>query len=468
MQTKPRALIVEDDHNALDALAELVRDDGFEVACASNLAAARSALAAQVPDILLVDIFLPDGRGTDLIGEIDDGQAVQCVVITGHASVDSAVETLRLGAVDYLTKPIDVRRLRTVLTNVRRSWSMQGEIYRLRTDLRQMGRFGGLVGGSDVMQRLYDTISKVAPTDVSVLLIGESGTGKDVVAETIHQFSRRRDAPFLPVNCGALAPNLVESELFGHERGSFTGADRLHRGFFERASGGTLLLDEIGSTPPEFQVKLLRVLETSRMRRVGGEQTIPIDVRVLAATNRDPEAQIANGQLREDLYYRLKVFVVHLPPLRERGSDVGLLAEHFLRELNRSHGLEKEIHADARAALGAYAWPGNVRELKNVIAHAFVLAGEQITLRDLPQDLVAAPGGPPRFAGAASTSELPAAHGSESTIEVAVGSTIEAAERALILATLKKLDGNKERTAATLGVSLKTLYNRLNRYGRKG
>jgi len=389
------------------------------------------------------------------------------VVITGHASIDTAVETLRLGAVDYLTKPIDVRRLRAVLSSVKRACSMQGEISRLRVDLRQMGRFGSLVGASPVMQALYDTISKVAPSEVSVLLVGESGTGKDVVAETIHQFSRRRDEPFLPVNCGALAANLVESELFGHERGSFTGADRMHRGFFERASGGTLLLDEIGSTPLEFQVKLLRVLETSRLLRVGAEESIPIDVRVLAATNRDPEAQIEQGTLREDLYYRLKVFAIHLPPLRDRGADTLLLAEHFLRELNEAHATEKGISAGARAALQGYSWPGNVRELRNVMAHAFVLARDNIVTGDLPAELSSEPR-PIRIESAVADSMpvMRSAGETDSSITVAVGSTIEKAERALIMATLEQLGGNKERTATTLGISVKTLYNRLNRYGK--
>lgn len=464
---RPTALVVEDDKNALDALAELVSEEGFAVVCAGDLAQARTHLATALPDVILVDLFLPDGVGTELLAEVEDLSAVQCVVITGHASVDTAVETLRLGAVDYLTKPIDVSRLRTVLGNVRRAWAMQGEIHKLRSDLRQMGRFGGLVGKSDAMQQLYDTIAKVAPADVTVLLIGESGTGKDLVAETIHRFSRRRDQPFIPVNCGALAANLVESELFGHERGSFTGADRLHRGFFERASGGTLLLDEIGSTPVEFQVKLLRVLETSRLLRVGGEQAIPIDVRVLAATNRDPEAQIGEGVLREDLYYRLKVFVMDLPPLRDRGDDIGLLADHFLGELNQAHGTEKELHPDARAALFSYSWPGNVRELKNVVAHAFVLAAEQLTVDVLPPEVTGGPRPVRPHSAADAASPAVAPPGEGGTITVSIGSSIEAVERDLILATLDANDGNKERSASILGVSLKTLYNRLNRYGKK-
>lgn len=458
---RPKALLVEDERSALQALAELVGDEGFDVVTSASLAEARDRLAESMPDVLLVDLFLPDGTGTELLAELPVGHAVQCVVITGHASVDTAVETLRLGAVDYLTKPVDVSRLRTVLGGIRRSWAMQWEIRQLRTDLRQLGRFGSLVGVSEPMQQLYETIEKVAPTDVPILLVGESGTGKDLVAETVHRFSRRRDAPFVPISCGALAPQVVESELFGHERGSFSGADRLHRGVFERASGGTLLLDEIGSTPPDVQVKLLRLLETAELHRVGGEMAIPIDVRVMAATNRDPEEQIADGSLREDLYYRLKVFVIHLPPLRERSGDVELLAESFLKELNQASDTKIALADEARAVLSAYAWPGNVRELKNVIAHAYVMAGDSIGVDELPAELRVEP---QRMAGPPSggPGSVP---GESGTIVVEIGSSIDTAERALILATLEANGGNKERSAAILGISLKTLYNRLNRYG---
>lgn len=458
---RPTALLVEDDRSALDALAELVGDEGFEVVTAASLAEARDRLAAAIPDVLLVDLFLPDGTGTELLAELSAGHAVQCVVITGHASVDTAVETLRLGAVDYLTKPVDVSRLRTVLGGIRRAWAMQWEIRQLRTDLRQLGRYGPLVGVSESMQQLYETIEKVAPSDVPILLVGESGTGKDLVAETIHRFSGRRDQPFVPISCGALAPQVVESELFGHERGSFSGADRLHRGVFERASGGTLLLDGIGSTPPDVQVKLLRVLETAELHRVGGEVAIPIDVRVMAATNRDPEEQIADGSLREDLYYRLKVFVIHLPPLRERSGDVEALAESFLKELNRASDSKKSLSAAARAVLSEYAWPGNVRELKNVIAHAYVMAGDSIGIDELPPELTAEP---QRAVGAPS-GVLESVGDETGKIVVEIGSSIDTAERALILATLDANGGNKERSAAILGISLKTLYNRLNRYG---
>lgn len=458
---QPLALVIEDDRSAREALAELVRDEGFRVECAETLAEGRALATAAVPDLILTDLVLPDGTGADLLAEIDLASGVQCAVITGHASVDSAVDTLRLGAVDYLTKPVDVGRLRALLLAVKRTFAMQSEIKGLRNDLRRLGRFGQLVGRSAPMQELYDVIAKLAPTDVSVLLVGESGTGKDVVAETIHHLSRRHDGPFVPVNCGALPANLVESELFGHERGSFTGADRQHRGFFERASGGTLLLDEIGSTPVEFQVKLLRVLETSQLRRVGGEETLPIDVRVLAATNREPETQIEEGALREDLYYRLKVFMVRMPPLRERGDDVGLLAEHFLAELNRINGAAKRLGSDAGEALAAYPWPGNVRELRNVMAHAFVLAEDEVGADDLPAEV---------RDGSATVAPRSTAHAArthEPAVTIAVGTTIADAERELLLATLEALGGNKERTASTLGISLKTLYNRLNQYGAR-
>lgn len=448
---QPIVLIVEDEPNALEALAELVGDEGFHVYTAANLQSAREAIVEHSPQIVLTDLVLPDGLGSDLLQAEDSDY--ECVVITGHASLDTAVEALRGGAVDYLTKPLDIQRLRSILSSLKRQLTLHGEIRQLRDDLRHLGRFAGLVGRSPAMQEVYDTVARVAATDVSVLIVGESGTGKDLVAETIHAQSRRKQQPFIPVNCGALPSNLIESELFGHERGSFTGADREHRGFFERASGGTLFLDEIGSTPAEFQVKLLRVLETSRLRRIGGESTQEVDVRVIAATNREPVAQIESGELREDLYYRLKVFSLTLPPLRDRPEDIPLLAEHFLQKLDREHGTKKDITDAARRALVEHAWPGNVRELKNVLAHGYVLAENEVDATHLPPELTEAN---PRLAAPGSPRT--------DTLEIPANSTIAEAEKALIQNTMERCDGNKERAAASLGVSLKTLYNRLKLY----
>jgi DNA-binding NtrC family response regulator len=300
------------------------------------------------------------------------------------------------------------------------------------------------------MNQVYDLITRVAPTEATVLITGESGTGKDVVAQTLHSLSRRRKGPFLPLNCGAISPNLIESELFGHERGSFTGADRMHKGYFERASGGTLFLDEITEMPLELQVKLLRVLETGMVMRLGGEHPFAVDVRVLAATNRSPEDALREGRLREDLFYRLKVFPLHLPPLRERGSDLGLLVEHFLQEHNRAETTNKKLTESAFARLQAHHWPGNVRELKNVMHRAYILADVEIDVDCLPAEIEAGGG------------VVQDPHGP--TLHLPLGVTIEEAERRLILATVEQAGGDKQEASRILGVSLKTLYNRLNAY----
>jgi two-component system response regulator AtoC len=454
-----RALIVDDDPGSLEPLGDLVRQSGFDTRTALNLAEARAHLAEEPADVVLTDLFLPDGSGIDLLEE-HDGAAMEIVVITGNASIDSAVAAMRAGARDYLVKPIDVPRLRSILAHVQRTLDLEGEIQRLRGDLRDLGRFGSLVGASAPMQRVYEIIAKVAPTNATVLITGESGTGKDLLAQTIHVMSRRRKEPFVPVNCGAISPSLIESELFGHERGSFTGAERLHRGYFERASAGTLFLDEITEMPYELQVKLLRVLETSTLQRVGGEGTVEVDVRIVAATNQNPEEAVAEGKLRSDLLYRLRVFSVTLPPLRERDADIALLARHFLEILNREAGTRKDLAPAVLERLSAHSWPGNVRELKNVVEHAFILAGRTITGDCLPEDIV----------GADPVSALPPDAGvteDRRFVRVGVGTSLAEAERTIILSTLDAFAGDKKRTARALGVSLKTLYNRLNAYSRR-
>ena len=310
----PRALIVDDDLGFLLGLAELVRREGFAVVTAGSLKEAREEIAASPPDILLVDLRLPDGSGLDLLAGFEPPNAPEVVLITGDASVETAVDALRQGAIDYLTKPVDFARIKMALANVARTLGMKGEIGTLRGELRKLGRFGVLVGASPAMQAVYDLIGRVARTDASVLITGETGTGKEMVASTIHSLSRRGKEAFLPVNCGAISAHLIESELFGHERGSFTGADRSHKGYFERAHRGTLFLDEITEMPLELQVRLLRVLETATVTRVGGNEPIKVDVRILAATSLRLEEVVRAGKLREDLYYRLNVFPIALPP----------------------------------------------------------------------------------------------------------------------------------------------------------
>jgi len=438
----PQALVVDDDTNFVLGLAEIVGREGFNTRTAASVKEARSEIAKSQPDVLLVDLRLPDGSGIDLLKDME-GVAAEVVLITGQASVDTAVEAMRRGAADYLVKPVDFARVKMVLANVLRTRELKEQIGNLRGELRKLGRFGPLIGASSAMQKVYDLIQRVAQTEATVLITGETGTGKELAAGTIHELSRRHREPFLPINCGAVSVNLIETELFGHERGSFTGADRLHKGYFERAHRGTLFLDEITETPPELQVKLLRALETGKIIRIGGSDSIPVDVRVIAATNRRPEEAVAKGKLREDLLYRLNVFPIHLPALRDRRDDVELLAESFLTQLNREQQASKTFTKAAIQRLRGHSWPGNVREMKNLIHRAFILAEEQIGPECLP---------------------LGVEEASNSSLDVKVGTSLNEAERRLILATLEDCAGDKKKTADILGISLKTLYNRLNEY----
>jgi len=377
------------------------------------------------------------------------------IVLTGNATIDTAIDAIRDGALDYLTKPFERARLVSALANVTRMRRAKRELQSLRGELRRLGHFGKLIGRSAPMQEVYNLIARVAPTMATVLVVGESGTGKELVAETIHALSRRDERPFCAVNCGAISPNLIESELFGHEKGSFTGAERKRTGYFESAAGGTLFLDEITEMPMELQVKLLRVLESGQFLRVGGNEPIKADVRIVAATNRDPLDAVSSGVLREDLYYRLNVFAIALPPLRDRGEDVEQLAQYFLDELNRVEGTEKRWGKDALSAITERAWRGNVRELRNAVQRAFILADREIdaeALRVFER-----------------VREDDAASGSgEEGLEMLVGSEIAAVEKRLILATLDRCGGDKPKAAQMLGISLKTLYSRLARYRIEG
>jgi two-component system, NtrC family, response regulator AtoC len=447
------ALIVDDDVDSASMLAALVADQQFTVASAHTLRDARRQIALQTPDIVLLDLQLPDGSGLDLFDNAALLAQSQVVLVTGHASLETSIQALRVGAADYLVKPIVPAQLRAILSRVMPPSALRAEIDGLEAELDKSGRFGHLWGRSAPMQRVYHQIARVAGTAVSVLITGESGTGKELVARTLHDLSRRRKQPFLAVNCGALSPQLIESEVFGHEKGSFTGAERQHQGFFERAHGGTLFLDEITEMPPELQVKLLRVLETGSYLRVGGATQQSADVRIVAATNRDPERAVAQGQLREDLLYRLNVFPIAMPPLRDRPGDVALLAAHFLADIGQREGHPRRWTAAATAKLETYRWPGNVRELRNAVQRAYVMSdgdvvGDDWLPRDVPIDVQPAP--------------APAA---AATITLPLGASLADTERRLILATLEHFEHQRERTAAALGISLKTLYNRLKEYG---
>ncbi len=444
-------LIVDDDANTREALEALAAAEGFTTACAGSIAEARVQLVRQRPDVVIMDLRLPDGTGTDLFEDLEDRSSIETILITGHASVESAVEALRLGASDYLTKPVNLQRLKAVLSRVPKSGELRAEIGVLRDELRRFGRFGRLVGRSPQMQEVYDKVARVAPTEATVLLLGESGTGKEIVARTIHELSRRRKHPFLAINCGAISPNLIENEMFGHERGSYTGADRQHKGYFEQADGGTLFLDEITEMPLELQVRLLRVLETGSFMRIGTTRSVEADVRIIAATNRDPREAVRAGKLRDDLYHRLNVFPLDMPPLRARGDDIELIAGHFLEEMNQACGTRKRFAPDAIGKMRQYPWPGNVRELKNYIHRVFIMAGEELEGPTLDVDTA-----PIRTMGTASATPA---------ITVPLGTPLSVAARELILSTLQHCGGERKRTAEMLGICTKTLYNRLREYG---
>ena len=444
-----QALLIDDNPDFLASLAEVAGQEGFAVTTAGSLAEARAQLARERVDIAIADLSLPDGQGTELIQELKEGPGTDVIIVSGVATINSAIDALRFGALDYLTKPLDLCRLRAVLSNAAHVRSLKEQVGSMRGQLRKLGRFGQMIASSPQMQTVFDLISKVAPTDATVFITGESGTGKELVAQAIVELSGRRHRPFVPLDCGAMPSTLIESELFGHERGSFTGATQLRRGHFELAAGGTLFLDEITEMPIELQVKLLRVLESGTLTRVGGEARIPVAVRLIAASNRPPKEAMRARKLREDLFYRLNVFPIVLPPLRDREDDALLLADEFLERMNQSEGTSKRLSAAARARIREYSWPGNVRELKNELHRAFIMCERTIELEIPPPELA------PREARDVE-GETPSED----------GGSLDASERRLILATLDRCAGDKKQAAEKLGISLKTLYNRLHLYAK--
>jgi two-component system, NtrC family, response regulator AtoC len=476
------ALIVDDDADSAASMKMLIASENFTVAVASTLRDAKRQIALQQPDIVLLDLRLPDGSGMDLFSDPTLIANSEVVLVTGHASLETSIQALRLGAADYLVKPVNLRQLQGVLSRIMKPSALKAEVEHLNADVNDSGHFGHLWGRSSAMLRVYQQIARVAGTGVTVFITGESGSGKEVVAQTVHDLSRRRKQPFLAVNCGAISPNLIESEIFGHEKGSFTGADRQHHGFFERANGGTLFLDEITEMPLELQVKLLRVLETGRIMRVGSTQSLETDVRVIAATNRLPQLAVESGKMREDLLYRLNVFPIQLPPLRDRLEDIDLLADHFLRAICEQEGKVKQFSAAALQKMHQYNWPGNVRELRNAVQRAYVMAvGEVIDDPWLPESSStmsitgASSGGnlnastlSPPVVNVPAATPLPGEQNASSTpagsIILPIGTSMADAERQLIIATLQHYHHHKERAAAVLGISLKTLYNRIKEY----
>ena len=543
-------LIVEDDENSAELLRTFVESQGFGTAVANSLADARQQLVLHAPSVVLLDLHLPDGSGMDLFDDESLRGDSDIILITGNASVETSVQALRLGAADYLIKPVSLKVLRNVFVRLQEGAEQgvdvadaaqrvppagvaaavsagsgaTGSDGRFRPASSASARPGAsrdepgadadaidvrasasatnrasadvtlIRGHSDQINEVLHQIDRVARTSVSVFVVGESGTGKELVAESVHRASRRRSGPFEAINCGAISAQLIESELFGHEKGSFTGAIRQHKGFFERASGGTLFLDEITEMSLDLQVKLLRVLETGTFSRVGSDTLLRSDVRIIAATNRDPFKAIGDGRLREDLYYRLNVFQILLPALRERLEDIPVLVEHFMASYGEQEGgRTPRFSTAALAAMQRYNWPGNVRELRNFVHRAAIMADrDPIEAGDLPPFDISmnraevqrpavraelpARAGSGLVSGAAAIGQgaagatgslaaaVPANGAGVPLLSITVGSTIADMERALILATLEHCGGAKERSAEMLGISLKTLYNRLRSY----
>src|SRR6201993_2721792 len=456
MAMQEKVLIVEDEVYALTGLAELVSGWGYRTDTARDGVEALERVQAWQPGIVVTDLKMPRMDGLQLLerlNELKQSQAV--VVLTAQGSIELAVEAMKMGAYDFIQKPVDATRLRTILLNAARQREMERELEVTRRKLRDTGVLGSLVGSSKKMQELFALIERVAPSDVSVLITGESGTGKEMVARTLHELSPRRSKPFVAVNCAAIPETLIESEIFGHEKGAFTGALERRAGCFELAEEGTLLLDEIGEMPVGTQAKLLRVLEERKLRRLGSKVEAPVDVRVLSATNQDPETAVANGQLRSDLFYRLNVFNIHMPPLREHKEDIPDIVDAMLVDMSRKHGRDvTSVEPDMMSRLMAYDWPGNVRELRNTIERAVVLCGgNAIEVRHLP----------PGF-GTKTVRTQPEPAVSSNAIQVEVGATVDEGERRLILKTLESTNNNKTRAAEILGISLKTLHNKLKDY----
>jgi DNA-binding NtrC family response regulator len=452
--TKPaadRVLIVEDEENARIGYAALLRRWGYEVLGVGSAEDALAKFSEFAPAVLIADVELPGMNGLDLLARLgDELKTVPAIIITGKGSEERVISAIEAGAFWYIEKPLKAAVLRSLLDRALGRVRDQKQVAALTRQLRETGRLGDLIGGSKVMQDVMRLVEQVSPSSASVLITGETGSGKEILARTIHRLSPRAERPFVAINCSAIPESLMESEIFGHERGAFTGAAERRIGCFELADGGTLMLDEIGEMPAPTQAKLLRVLEDHKVRRLGSKVETPVDVRVIAATNKEPEQAVAKGELRQDLYFRLNVFHLHLPPLRDRKEDIPLLVEHILREINAKHGRNVHgVNPEVLEIFAGYSWPGNVRELRNALERAVIVSNRDLIGRaNLPVDFGHAP--------AASATDL-------ASLRFPLGTTVEAAERELILQTLASTN-NKTRAAELLGISLKTLHNKLKEY----
>jgi two-component system response regulator HydG len=447
--SKTKILVVDDEATARSGLAKLLEQEGYPVLLAADGEEALASVAENAPGLIITDLKMPNMDGMELLKKLgEQGVETPAIVTTAFGDVTTAVAAMRAGAEDYLTKPIDFDALLLVVERTLARDELKSEAENLRRQLRARDKEGleGLLGASVAMQRVYQMVRQVAPARATVMITGESGTGKGEVARAVHQLSPRASAPFISLHCAALAESLLESELFGHEKGSFTGADKKRLGRFEQANGGTLFLDEIGEIPMATQIKLLRVLQERTFERVGGNESISVDVRVVAATNKDLAEEVREKRFREDLYYRLNVVRIDMPPLRQRGNDIVLLAEHFLRRFARENNRRIDHFSDAaRAKLVAHRWPGNVRELENAIERAVVFTeGEVVEAEALPFDTTPATiEGGPRIPGA----------------------TMAELEKHAILATLEAVNGSTSKAAEMLDISARTIQYRLHEYG---
>ncbi len=446
-----KILIVDDEAAMREVLQMRLTEWGFEVCLAEDGIEGKELAESFNPDIVISDLVMPQFSGMDLLRSLKAGDPNRPIIlVTAQASIDLAVEAMKQGAQDFITKPIDYTKFKLILEAAEQEIALRRESHRLASQLDRGAGFGAFVGTSKSMREVYDLISSIAASDASVIITGESGTGKELAARTIHELSARSKGPFIAINAAAIPENLMESEMFGHERGAFTGATGIQAGRFELANRGTLFLDEIGEMPLTLQPKLLRVLEDRRVRRVGGSQEFLVDVRVLAATNKEPRAAVENGKLREDLFYRLNVFTVALPPLRDRRADIPLLAQAFIREFNEKHNAQVEsCRTEALELLKAYSWPGNVRELRNIMERAVILAkGPWIEPSHLPAYFLNSP-----------------ASESGPKLVLSMGVTAAEAEKELILRTLRQTGNNKAEAARQLGLDVKTIRNKLKTYG---
>lgn len=444
-------LVVDDEKNIREGLGRALELDGYEVFLASDGEEALQTIQRGGVDLVITDLRMPRMSGEELLKSVAAKYpSVPVIVLTGHGTIENAVNAMRIGAYDFITKPINLDHLSMLVKRALGNRMLALEHQALKEEVERLEnkkRYAKIIGKSTAMQRVFDLINQVAPTRASVLITGESGVGKELVADAIHNLSDRRNGPFIKVHCAALSENLLESELFGHERGSFTGAVNQKKGRFELADGGTIFLDEIGEISHTVQVKLLRVLQEKTFERVGGEKSIEVDVRVISATNRDLKAEIVAGRFREDLYYRLNIVNIHIPPLRERKEDIPLLIASFINEFSTENKKAiKGIDSKAKSALYNYRWPGNIRELRNTIESAVVLAkGEIITLEDLPPSI--------------------RRENDQGYIRLDLGISMAEAEKEIIRQTLYYTKNNKSRAAEILGIGRKTLHRKLDEYG---